>query len=517
MGTQVIPLNELGGKASGQLIRSNDWNSLVAAVTGLQATVTSLSASVDQRFAAVNQSLASLTGQLTAIDGRVAHLETIFKDYYRVNMATSQTIFAIGELATITVQVTDLDGHPIVFATANRPWITFLTSWGRLQADAGFDTLGGFGDRSVSIRTDTAGVCRVLLHPDHVEGFPLATVNDVHKTLTATLPATAALPAKSIAEIIRTSDTPVAMKATGAFSLLSTEYERADTVNLRQYVDTYYQKNPDNIIGRVVPRPAIWRDYRASVACYATVGSDPHAGDFNRGTGSLAVDFRDWIEPWYTLEYTANTASLLTAYRDRLTPKFTANLNESVGLVKSEVAAITAGGGLLKQRRDYDVIHQALDQVNIAQPPAFLNAVTQAVQSAIKMEQTVGAASGATANQGVAFEAFTQAATKGDASVAAVNDAVSAVQKQVTQVQQSYTDVNKQVSSMQSGLSANGARLDAALADGGIIHNLQADVSAVKGQVGTLQILNLNPTEIKTKLDLVSSLDNRVGVLEVKK
>jgi hypothetical protein len=388
-----------------------------------------------------------------------------------------------------------------------------------LQADAGFDTLGGFGDRSVSIRTDTAGVCRVLLHPDHVEGFPLATVNDVHRTLTATLPATAALPAnnKSFAQLIRTSDTPVAMKATGAFSLLSTEYERADTVNLRQYVDTYYQKNPDNIIGRVVPRPAIWRDYRASVACYATVGSDPHAGDFNRGTGSIAVDFRDWIEPWYTLEYTANTASLLTAYRDRLTPKFTANLNESVGLVKGEVAAITAGGGLLKQRRDYDVIHQALDQVNIAAPPTFLNAVTQAVQSAIKMEQTMGGASGATANQGVAFEVFTQAATKGDASLAAVNDAVSAVQKQVAQVQQSYTDVNKQVSTMQSGLSANGARLDAALADGGIIHNLQADVSAVKGQVGTLQVLNLNPTEIRSKLDLVASLDNRLGVLEVKR
>jgi hypothetical protein len=513
MGTQVIPLTNLGGKAAGQLIRSNDWNSLVAAVTGLQAAVDSLSTSVDQRFATVNQSLAGLTGQLTAIDGRVAHLENVFKDYYRVNMATSQTVFAIGELAVITIQVTDLDGHAIVFAAANRPWITFLASWGRLQADTGFDTLGGFGDRGVSIRTDTSGACRVLLYPDHVEGFPLATVNDVHKTLTATLPSNS----KSFAELIRTSDTPVTMKATGAFSLLSTEYERADTANLRQYVDTYYQKTPGNIIGRVVPRPAIWRDYRASVACYATVGSDPRAGDFNRGTGSIAVDFRDWIEPWYTLEYSANTASLLTAYRDRLTPKFTANLDESVGLVKTEVAAITAGGGLLKQRRDYDVIQQALGQVNIAQPPVFLNAMTQAVRSAIKIEQTVGAASGVAANQGVAFEVFTQAATRGDVSVAAVNDAVSAVRQQVAQVQQSYNDVNKQVSTLQSSLSSNGARLDAALADGGIIHNLQADVSAVKGQVGTLQVLNLNPTEIKTKLDLVASLDNRVGLLEVKK
>ena len=158
MGTQVIPLNELGGKGSGQLIRSNDWNSLVAAVSGLQATVTSLSTSVDQRFAAVNQSLASVSGQLAAVDRRVAHLETVFKDYYRVNMITSQTIYAIGELAVITVQVTDLDGHVIVFAVPDRPWITFLTTWGRLQADAGFDTLGGFGDRGVSVRTDTAGV-----------------------------------------------------------------------------------------------------------------------------------------------------------------------------------------------------------------------------------------------------------------------------------------------------------------------------------------------------------------------
>ena len=117
----------------------------------------------------------------------------------------------------------------------------------------------------------------------------------------------------------------------------------------------------------------------------------------------------------------------------------------------------------------------------------------------------------------MAFDVLTRAATRGDVSVATVNTAVGALQTQVAQTQQNFSDIGKQVTTLQTNLTSTGTRLDAALADGGVIHNLQADVSAVKGQVGTLQLLNLNPTDIKTKLDLVTSLDNRVGVLETKK
>jgi hypothetical protein len=254
------------------------------------------------------------------------------------------------------------------------------------------------------------------------------------------------------------------------------------------------------------------------VACFATVGADPHAADFTRGSGSIAVDFRDWIGPWYNLEYGVNTGALLTNYRDRLKPKITGNLNQTVELIKHEVDSITAGGGLLKQRRDYDVIGQALDQMNISQPPIFLNAVTESVKNAIELQQTVGIHAGATAaQQGVAFQVFTHAATRGDASVAGVNDSIDGVQKQVAQAQKNFSDVSKQVSTLQVNLTANGARLDAALAEGGIIQNVRADVNTVKAQVGTLQLLNLNPTEIKSRFDLVSSLENRVGMLELKK
>jgi hypothetical protein len=513
MSAQVDPLTNLGGKTAGQLIRSADWNALVTALDNLQTQVATLSASVDQRFNTVNQSIQALTSDQASLTTRVGALESALGNYYRVTLSTNQTIFALGEMAVISVQVTDLAGKPLTFTAQTRPWITFLSSWGRLLAEAGFDVLGGFGDRSISVRTDTQGICRVHLQPDHMEGFTPAAETDIHKTITATVQANN----KTFAELIRTSDTPVTMKATGALSLLSTEYERADTVNMRQFVDSYYERNPRPIAGSVLPSLQIWRDYRASVMCFATFGDDPHAGDFTRGTGSLAVAFRDWIAPWYNLEYSANTATLLTNYRDRLSPKITANLDESVGLIKQEVDSITAGGGLLKQRRDYDVVHQALDQLTSAQPPAFLNALTESVKDAIQIQQTLGAAHGAAANPGVAFKVFTQAATRGDVSVAAVNAAVSAVQSQVAQVQGNISDVTKQVSTLQVSLTSNGAKLDSALADGGIIHNLQADVSTVKGQVGTLQLLNLNPTDIKSKLDLVTSLDNRVGLLETKK
>jgi hypothetical protein len=509
----AIDITTIGGKSPGQLIRSNDWNALVATVASLQAQLSALSASVDQRFADVTHSLQSMAADLAADTARIAALETTLKDYYRVRLSSSQTIYAIGELAIVTVQVTDLAGKPITFADANRPWLTFLASWGTLQADTGFDVLGVFGDRSISVRTNAQGLCRIRLQPDHVDGFPIPTLNEVHKSLTATLQSGG----KSVAELIRTSPTPVAMKATGAFPLLSTEYERSDAANMRQFVDAYYQRSPENIVGRVIPVPQIWRDYRASVICFATVGTDPQAGDFNRGTGSIAVDFRDWIEPWYALEYSVNTAPLLPIYTGRLTPKITNSLDESVNLLQTEVHAITAGGGLLKQRRDYDVINQALDQINVAQPPAFLNTVTTSVKNAIQLQQTLSTVPTVSTQQGVAFDVLTRAATRGDVSVATVNTAVGALQTQVAQTQQNFSDIGKQVTTLQTNLTSTGTRLDAALADGGVIHNLQADVSAVKGQVGTLQLLNLNPTDIKTKLDLVTSLDNRVGVLETKK
>jgi uncharacterized protein YukE len=511
MGSTIA---SLGSRVAGQLIRSADWNALVAAVDALQTQVSALSASVDQRFAAVNQTVQTLADGLASANQHVAAMESSLANYFRVTLSSGQSVYALGELAILTVQLTDLSGKPVAFAPASRPWVTFLSSWGRLLAEAGFESLGGFGDRALSVRVDANGLCRVRLQPDHVEEFPLQAQDDIHKALTATVQANN----HSFAELIRISDTPVAMKATGAFSLLSTEYERPDAVNVRNFVDTYYQKSPERIIGRVIPSPQIWRDYRASVACFVTTTSDPHAGDFARGTGTLAVDFRDWIAPWYSLEYSVNTATLLAAYRDRLAPKITGNLNESVQLIQQEVQAITGGGGLLKQRRDYDVTLQAIDQVNVAQPPSFLNALAGSVKNAIQVQQSLGVAQNVgAASQGVAFHAFTQTATRGDASVAAVNDAISAVQQQVAQAQQNFADVGKQVATLQSSISANGARLDAALADGGVIHNLQADVSVVKGQVGALQLLNLNPTEIKSKLDMVTSLQNRVGLLEVKK
>src|SRR4029077_20882421 len=125
--------------------------------------------------------------------------------------------------------------------------------------------------------------------------------------------------------------------------------------------------------------------------------NDITAPDFGRASAAIQIVFRDWIGPWYNLEYAFDTTTLKQTYRDRLSSKFTNDLNESVTNVKSEVNAIVANQGIVRKQRDYRVIRDAMDEINLPQPPIFLNAVTQSVQNAIAMQQTVQQAQDVTA------------------------------------------------------------------------------------------------------------------------
>src|SRR5829696_6675196 len=163
-------VDRLGNKAAGQLIKSEGWNALVAAVEDLSTTV-------NDRFAAMDADLQGLRTRFEAlaeefIDFRGV-VEPLLGEYYRLTMETTRTNYAIGELAEITARVTDLRGNPLDLSNeANRPWIDFVVaSWGQLKPVAGFESLGGAGDRTISVRTDTQGVARVHLRSDHAEGF----------------------------------------------------------------------------------------------------------------------------------------------------------------------------------------------------------------------------------------------------------------------------------------------------------------------------------------------------------
>jgi hypothetical protein len=498
----------LAPRGPGQLITSADWNALVAAAKSVQDTLNALSQAVDTRLGAVETSVQTASAELAIIDNAV-------RQYSRVTLTPSQTVYAVGETALITATLADFAGNPAVFNPASLPWVTFVCTWGRLRAVPGFVSDGAEGDRTVAVQVNAQGIAQVRLQPDHAENFDVGFEDAVATTMTGKV----AINNLAAADIIRNSATPATANDAGAFKFLSTEYDRVDTANLRNYVDTWYEKFPTKVVGNgIIGLRQTWQDYRVGVFCFVQNSNDPNTPDFGRAAGSVQVVYRDWIGPWYNLDYSVNTAALVASFKDRLTPKFTNDLTESVTNIRSEVNAIVANQGVLQKQRNYGAVRSALDSISIAQPPAFLNAVSQSVQDAISIQQTLQTVQAKTANvpqKEIAFEVFTNAATQAQTSVASANGAVTAVQQQLTQMQASVTDAQTKVSTLTNSLTAVGARLDTALADSGAVGSLRLQLNTVKNQVGAFAALN--PTDVATKIGTLSALNDRVLQLETRK
>ncbi len=508
-------LGALAPRNAGQLITSADWNALVAATKTVQDTLNALSQAVDTRLTAVETGVQQANADLQNTTARVTALENTLHQYNRVTLKPTQAVYAIGETAVITATVADVSGQAMNFPAQSRPFVTFVATWGRLRAVPGFESDAGLGDRTATVRVNQQGVAQVRLQPDHAESFDLDFEDDVATTLNGKVAANN----RSAAEIIRTAETPGTARDAGAFQFLTKEYDRTDSTHLRDYVDTYYQKYPARVSGKgVVNVRQGWQDYRATVFCFVQNSADVSAPDFGRASAAVQIVYRDWIGPWYNLDYAVNTGPLVLTYRDRLAPKFTADLQESVDNVKAEVNSIVKNQGLVRKQRDYRVVREALDQVNIAQPPSFLNAVTQSVQNAISIQQTLQTVQDQTAelpDQDVAFEVFTTAATRSDASVASANRAVSEVQKQLGTLQAGLSDTQNKMTTITNNLTVVGTRLDTALADSGAVGTLRLQVGTLKNQITAFSALN--PSDITSKLGAVTDLSNRVFQLETRR
>ena len=218
--TSNANFDALAPRSPGQLITSADWNALVAAAKSVQATLNALSQAADARLTAVETSVQQTKTDLQNAVTRLTTLEGVVHQYNRVTLKPSQAVYALGETALITATVADVGGQPIVFTAQNRPWVTFVCTWGRLRAAPGFDSDAGAGDRTVTVRTNLQGVAQVRLQPDHAESFPIDFEDDVATTMTGKVAAAN----RSAADIIRTAETPGTAKDAGAFKFLSLEY-----------------------------------------------------------------------------------------------------------------------------------------------------------------------------------------------------------------------------------------------------------------------------------------------------
>jgi hypothetical protein len=498
-------VSNLGNKAPGQLIKSADWNSLVHAVQligqSLNARVTSLETTVNENFAAVNNQIQEADNQIAGLTAELSALQTKFNavlgQYYRVTMETSKATFALGELAQVTARVTDLMGNPLDLTNpADRPFIDFVASYGRLKAVSGFDSLGGVDDRTLSVRTDAAGVARAVLRAEHVEGFTDEDENEIAATLTTRLPNNA-----TVAEVIARANTPMEANIATAFSAMTAEYDRPDGLSLRSYVDSYYINNKSRITGRITPNLSDhvrtrWRDYRSTVMAFAKRDNDPLTPDQARGVSSIQITFRDWISPWIILDYTddALTRPLVDDFRAVVKPHITKEFDESVSLLKDEVVRAVADKGLVGKIRTYQVMSRAFNSLAIDDPPPFLNNVTRSLQNAVNIQSTLAPTqfgSIGLAGQEVAFEVFTDAAIRANSNTAGLS-------QQLGGLQLNLDDLTGKLDSNAEGLTKTRRDLDV----------LGTNLTGISNELPTLRAA---ASDVGNLRDKVGSLDNALN------
>ncbi len=506
---------QFGNKQPGELIKSKDWNGLIEAIDKLgdtlTAEITDLKNDLEPRVKALEDEEKQLRTDVDALKTEVDAIQPMIATLNRVIFTETRAKYAVGELAELIVTVTNLAGRPVT----TMPTVHFVTPWGFLRPAPNFASVGGEGDRSISVRCNDAGEARVLLRSEHAQYLTTQTEDDVAATLTTKMDAV-----KTLGQVMVEAATPMEAKNLGAFSKITAEYDRNDATSVRSYVDTYYLKNTSMGVNRV-GQSALpgWRDYQSIWTEYHTVvmafvgpeGTDTSAS----GAAGLSVTFRDWIYHWINLDYLDGIKERVPDIRDRLHPKVTPDYTQSVTLIRDEVNSIVANKGLLGKYREYEAVHQALDSLQPQNPPTFLNDLAKSMQNAVRVQQTletVQVASGNAPGQAVAFEAFSDTASKSQTTSSEVAGTVSQLQQRISAVENSTGSLSQQFTSLSTNVGTIGGKLEATLAEGGLVHTLQNSVKTVAQQVTAFQ--GLDPVATQQKLADVNAIDSRVKLLE---
>lgn len=506
-------IDAFGGKVPGELILSDDWNGLVAAIEEMGEN---LGARIDELTEKLEATTEELGERVTVLEDGQAALQTavghLTDHHVLVSMETARTHYATGELAELTARVTDITGAPLDLADAgSRPWVAFVTAWGRLRPASGTTALAGAEGRSIAVQVDGDGAARVRLQAELAEGLTAEDEDEVAGALTTGVGSTSA----SLAETFLAAATPAEAANLGAFEMVTQQYEQASAPAIRKYTDQYYTKNTA-LVSQTI-RPIIttrWRDHRATVMAFVQPDADPATPDASFGSSSLHVRFRDWIGPWIVLDYLdrVKTGELVASARDRLVPRVGNTFSGTVLGLQEEVNDFVRTEGLLGRIRDYQVLSGALDTLTVDSAPEFLPQVTVTLQQAVTLQQVVEPAQVAaqTGARKVGMEALAGTAVRSVGEVSALKEVVDAVQANVG-------SLGSQVETVQQDVTGLDGKVEVAVSQ--TLGALDAKVETVRGQVSTIQAIYPEPVKEKlldfhTKLLDVDDLKRRVGQLE---
>lgn len=434
-----MPLvEEIGNKSPGVLVKSADWNALVAAVDGLATTLEQTRTEVTEKLNAIDAQVDAVATDLDALEAKV---DPLLKRTFFVTLSTPKANFVIGELATIQIAVTDAKGNPIT----TRPWVDLVASWGQMKVVSPTTGLPGVGGRTLSVRTDAQGKAVVQLRSDHAEDVS----EDDEIVVDLALKNIVAETNKPAFATFMEAATPNDPNAKSAYHAITEQY--AVSPGMRSYVDTYYVKNPLIIGGGFKPIEfGEWVDYRATVVAIAKTDNDPGTPDQGHGVASTQLTFRDWIPGWYTLDFVdpVKINPKVIEFQEEIKPKIVPDPVIAIDNIKVTVnKLIVKEEGVLGKQRAYQAMHEALTTIDV--PETLINVISP-IQNALVIQQTLDNVATVPITAGVtnvAFSTFTDVAATKDQTFAAVETAVAS--QVATHVDQAKQDLQADLTTRQ--------------------------------------------------------------------
>lgn len=293
----------LGGKASGHLIRAEDWNTLVSVLTTYGTSLDALTTDLAVLQTEVGTLETNMLAAIAALDARIDPLEGLpalvqkidaetapLRQNYLLKVSTAQENYLVGQAAELVFTATTLDGKPL---PDPKPWLDVVATWGRLRAAPGFVVRENAEENALAVQFNNAGQVRLQLRSQFTKGLSPS----AEGSFAGVLQAQAGSSGKTVMKVLQEAASPQDPEAQMAFRSISTMYEANATV--RGYADTYLdQFTGGRVIGGVTLARGEWEHYRATVMAFAKPDTSALSPDPTRGVATIQVNFREWIPNW---------------------------------------------------------------------------------------------------------------------------------------------------------------------------------------------------------------------------
>ena len=487
LNDDITKLNDLSPKEPGSLIKHNDWNTLVASVQGIGTAL-------QEYMTQANQRMTDIETLLNPLPGKVADLETALDDLtqqvqpllnrYIVTLRTQKQNYLMGELCEIIAEVRDLQGNPVT----SRPWIDFMTCWGQLKGAPGFQTDVSASGSSISVRTNSDGIARVLVKSAHTGNMTDAEEDQVAAAMETTLP-----DGMFFYQAIMGAPTPGSSSAKQAFEVMKPQYEQSQQSPFQKFIDEYHFYPGFDMHQPWNPGYGTWKHYRSVVMAMVKDDSDPLTPDESKGAASIQVQFRDWIGPWindYVNDWEVYIPGIVGTLETQWgSGVFKQDLEVAFGLVEEHVGMMGAVG----RQKYYNSVIDAINQVDVVDPPPYMNELRDSVKHAVSVQQMQE-------NPGVALKGNQVSKTPGMAAMtgaakqaAAAKDTADATMGTYQALQAESQEMNDRIMALDSDLQ--------------ITHQLSNNINNELSSIGqnVLKINTLDQNSVQGQVNLITA------------